>query len=546
MERNMFIVNKAEMDYLSVSKEIVVDGKKMYEDLLRKIIYDDEYFAYTEKVFNGEEKEFVMGYLDHGDLAKSIKLNRAEIVKGLTALKEKTTLASTGKTKTRYEQLQSKTTFEQAAKDFEDKVYEVSVDNVKYEIPAKHFFEVAGMFEQQFVSICEDRDEEELYGIKKEHFLYAFCKFAKDNNISKNYVVPKEVAKKYALLKSQELIDIQALNKILQSDDDVKEFEISKELRDEILADMPVDANALEQAVYIYIKMCKTLSYDEEFFVLKQQGAPQKKHQDISYAATVTPEQNKVVCYDFTQIYAKFLQEIGFNYEIERQTLDYGMGHEYLKFRSGKYLISADAVTGVLEGDMIRAKLNLPLCGLDCENTNKRTKAEFVDSAERVYDNIRMRESMEDSSYDYFISKIEEYSVLTDSIKTISLSEKFSILKEKLKSSKLSGIDELGYILMLKRNLFSRYEQSRHFNMAILRKNSGKEEERKVNTTVVFTLNKYSIQQNPHDSKYYTYEKSQGFVETTHKELQERFDNNNFEYIYDNNPKIFGIIEKGK
>ena len=63
----------------------------------------------------------------------------------------------------------------------------------------------------------------------------------------------------------------------------------------------------------------------------------------------------------------------------------YGAGHANLEFRSDKFLVSADSVTSILQGDIMQAKLNQPLVGLKCVNRNQQTQQEFKQSLTKMY-----------------------------------------------------------------------------------------------------------------------------------------------------------------
>jgi hypothetical protein len=148
--------------------------------------------------------------------------------------------------------------------------------------------------------------------------------------------------------------------------------------------------------------MCKILTYDEEFYAVNQKGEVAKKHEQIENINNITPQNNKVVCYEFNAIYAKLLEELGINFEVKSATGkdDFGGGHAYLEFRDGKFLLMADSVISILNSDLFNAKMNLCLNGLSCINTNSDTRKEFQEIAAKVYGLIVLQEKESKEDFD--------------------------------------------------------------------------------------------------------------------------------------------------
>ena len=86
-------------------------------------------------------------------------------------------------------------------------------------------------------------------------------------------------------------IDIEAINKVLKTDP-LPKVSISNSLKQEILKDIPKSYKKLDIATYIYIKLCKILSYDEEYLVNNQRGSVLDKHVKIDNIKNITIKNN--------------------------------------------------------------------------------------------------------------------------------------------------------------------------------------------------------------------------------------------------------------
>ena len=299
--------------------------------------------------------------------------------------------------------------------------------------------------------------------------------------------------------------------------------------------------------------MCKLLTYDDEYYAVNQRGQATLKHKDIHYVSSITPTQNKVVCFEFNLIYSKMLSQLGIHFCSDYKGMvgeAYGSGHANLEFRSGKYLVDADSVTGILQGDIMRAKLNQPLVGLKCINRNAETKEDFRKSITKMYQLIAQQEhsvSEEQSieRYDTLEELLNEYAKTTTNLQDVSLDERFSILIDKVNSTGMVGIDALSYILQLRKILFTQEQRDQNFAVTILRNNEPFDEDRIAMASVIFTVNDQHFVDNPERNRYYYFNPNHELVLISKDELQSKFDNGILEYVEKNDPRIPGIVEKG-
>ena len=317
---------------------------------------------------------------------------------------------------------------------------------------------------------------------------------------------------------------------MLKEKDKVK---VNERFHDYIMSDME-GLSLLEKSIYIYIKMCKSFTYDEEFYASGQTGLPTLKHRDINNIEKIDLTNNKIVCYEFNAIYAKFLSELGINYiSITRGGNEYGTGHAYLTYRIGKYLINADSVESIIRGDLFQAKLNLPLNGLVCKNTNLDTKSEFSSIVDKVYkrfigDNTSSNISFEDikNEYESLCSK-----------RSIPLEERVSILINKVNGADLEGVDSLSYIIHLNNLLFTSLEKKKNMVVSLLKHNLGDD---KVGVSVIFTINKSDVNKNSDENKYIYYEPKNKLIEIQKDEILKEMKDGSLSYIKGSVYKIPG------
>ena len=86
-------------------------------------------------------------------------------------------------------------------------------------------------------------------------------------------------------------------------------------------------------------------------------------------------------------------------------------GHANLEFRSDKFLVSADSVTSILQGDIMQAKVNQPLVGLKCINRNQQTQQEFKDSLSKMYQLIAQLDKSisENHQVEHILYQVQEH-----------------------------------------------------------------------------------------------------------------------------------------
>lgn len=545
-ESILFIAMDLDEAYKSDEK-IDIGTKEISINLLINLVQNDEYYTYVKKLFNDEIDEFQTRFIVAGDTAGGMSLNKVEIVKGLDLIMQMDELLFDDKALERYNEIRNKISFDKFIEKNQGNTYDIEIDGITYSISFEEIIDFMQIPNDEFDKICNSNDIKMINGMPKAHFAYAAYKFFRDSGAFCEYIIPSEIEDRFDSIKKSQKIDIEALNKFLTTyDPNIEQITISDELKEEILEGFPVNANKIEQDIYIYIKICKTLTYDDEFYAVNQMGDVARKHENIKRISTITPKNNKVVCYEFNAIYGKFLDELGTKFKTNQALLfGFGGGHAYLKYRSDKFLVSADSVTSILQGDMMRAKLNQPLVGLKCLNANIETQKEFYDLVTKMYNLIASQENAKAVSrvehVETFEDVLAQYQKTILDVPKIDLDEKLDILVNKVNRTKMTGIDSLSYVLQLRTVLFTEEERKNNIGVTIIRNNEPYEENQLAMASAIFTLNKQNVTQNKEQNLYYFYNPNSELSPISLDELEDSFSVGRFDYISTSDPKIPGL-----
>ena len=536
-----------------LSESIQVDGDFFSKELLKKLITSDKYLRRVKKLFLGRSPELFIGSIQKGKLQNPIKINRIQIVHGISKLIQTGELNLSKEEEETFRFLKHLTDYDSYVENSKGKLFRLFIDGKEYSIPIADIISFMNLSEADFIEVCEDPKIKELHGMKKEHFIYAVAEYFRCAMDSKKYELAFSFKARYRDIIFCKFIDIEAINNFIESDNPIAESAVvSDELKNAILSNMPRDFSDLQKAIYIYIKMCKLLTYNTEYFAVAQTGDATLKHKNVGYITQITPKNNEVICYEFNLIYAKMLEYLGINYKIVSDGKSYGDGHSSLEFRCGKFLVGADAVTSILNGDLLSAKLNDVLNGIECFNRNKKTEEEFEAMLLEVYRVLTIQESgkkleIQPESFDDLIA---EYSKLTQNLSSVSLEERLLILIEKANSKKLTGLDELSYMIRLRKTLFDKYECLSNINICILRDNVHTLPDRVATISTVITINKRNVNAYEDTNIYFVYGLDHRLTSVTLSELKEKFKSGELEYIKSDDDDEFhsipGIhIEKG-
>lgn len=547
--------SKEDVEKLKNGGTINIDYQNVSIEFLKRILDNDFYFEYALNYFKGVRNAFAVTYIIEGDTGASIHYKKTTIIKAIEHLVSSGQIILNQVEQERLNSLRNSISFKKFLEEFKRDNYSINIDATEYSIPVEQIINFMQLPNEKFDNLCSNVEIQEINGVRREYFIYAAFNFFRENRVLEEYLLPDIIVNYYNGIKSLQKIDLQAINKHLKTTDTIyQNVQIDNDLENKIFCGLPKDSTLLEKAIYIYIKMCKLLTYDEEYYAVNQKGYATLKHKDTEHVSAVTLENNRVVCYEFNLIYTKLLDKIGIHFSSNYKSLfdeDYGSVHVSLDFRAGKFLVTADSVTSILLGDIAQAKLNQPLIGIKCINRNLQTQQEFKESLTKMYRLIadqekNIKDVQEVEHVQTFDELLTEYSKTTESIEDISLNERLSILIDKANSTEMVGIDSLSYILQLYHILFAFEQIENNISLTIVRNNIPMDASKLAMPIAIFTLNEQGFQENPTQNIYYYYSPNSKLIMITKEELQKMFNDGVFEYIHLDDPRIPGINEDGE
>lgn len=559
---NNIITTPEDAAFLSSSEKIKLSNNhELSSELLKRCLSVDAYYYSATKHMHEDNplgnvlRASLLVYMSDEDIKRGMtdlvgvaSINsKSDLVRGLIALEESGQLGELSDTeKERLDEFKELTSTRAFAEKIHGTTYETEVDGKSVTLPVDNIITFLNLSSDDLKKICTTDPDGKIGQLSKPEFAYAASEYLKKNKVTENYVLPDNIEKRIGFLTSGQYIDFSAVNKLMETKDTLyKKVELNPDLHDAIIEKMPEGISRLEKAAYIYAKMCTILTYDNRFMAANQEGEAAEKHKSLDYVSQISPENNEVVCFEFNMIYAKMLDEQGLHFKSEYKDMIgeyYGYGHANLEFRDGKFIVQADSVASTLGGDIVRAKLGLPLAGFECESKNIFTQKEFQDKVNAMYELVQSQERENDPW--------NEYDSLTENLHPVEFDEKKAILLDKLKTTSLRGIDVMGYALQLRKALFSEQERRDNISVVVLRNNAVNGEGPKLEAGAVIAMNGSNFDDQPSETSYYYLSSNRELSSITLEDVKGRLNDGIFEYIERKDPKIPGTVgmaeEKGE
>ena len=448
------------------NKYILKDkGEIISSELLHDLLDNDYFYGYTLDLFNEKIKDLSIVYVDMNGINKINKYYKMDILKAFSKAILNDKLILKGKNIERFKEVTKYVSYEAFKEKYIDEDYTCVIDSNKVVIPVSLIITFLECSNEEYDKFFNLEKSDKIIGIKKEYFIYAIIKFFRINNILNTYYIPENLVKRYKELLDSRKIDLQALNKINETHNVNKEkIKLDEEFQNYILNSIPPNLNSIEKAIYIYLKLCDTLTYDEEFYALNGKEELHKKHENIKRLESINLKNNNVICYEFNAIYSKFLDIININYETNASFENvFGGGHEDLIFKCYKYLVKADStITTLIYSDIVNVKIGKKLNGLICQNINEKTRKEFNKILTKTYNNYLKEKEI----------KFDELIIILKNMKeNLNLEDRFMHLLKMMDENKLNGLDAMSYIHQVIKLLFNTEEIKKYIKFIILRIN---------------------------------------------------------------------------
>lgn len=418
--------------------------------------------------------------------------------------------------------MQNKNDFNELLKQHENSYYNIEIDSKKYKFKIKELLLLLN--KDNFKEIIS---KPSINNIKTDYYLYALLRFVNEYNIIENYSLNNKITDNI-----KEIIkkDLYAINKLTETSYEIKEkYDININLKKDIVFSLPDDLNKLEKAIYIYIKLCTKLTYDQEYFATNQLGNPHLRHSKLENIKTIDFQNNEVVCYDFVAIYCKFLDMLKLNYTVipkEDNNSVFGDGHVSILFRYDKYIIKVDSTKSILEGDLTFSKIGKDLNGIYTLNNNIDTKKEFKETVNKIYGEIKKEDNIE---------SLDHINVKDDA----SYFYKLNIFFMNLNRTNLKGIDAYAYAIELKNKIF---KDSNNMKLLIISNNKTNNYKQAMPLLIIIA-NPEGLD-NEYYNTYYTYTDTNRICLIGKEQIQQKMNDNTFEYL--DNDDIIPGIKNGK
>lgn len=541
LDYTILVTKEAFYDRYHCEKDEVVNYNLLYDLITDERFYSYVYALFYEFAVPGDS--ICLGYVNEDKKLVSIDITRAMIAESVMKYQEEGRLNFQGVYDDRVQEIVNKTSLKALMETVKDDSIHRIIDGNDVTVSCHDIFAFLQSSKETFENFFEDLDEP-IYGISKYYFAYLINEFIFVSAIYDDYVLPKDMIFRINLLTNPQAIDIEALNSIRRTYDPTLPFtKIHPELKSAILENMDNNLSDLEKAIYVYIKLCKILTYDDEFYAVNQQGIIALRHENPEMTANITPTNNKAVCYEFNSLYAKFLDE--FKIKLTTKTTSNGIykGHTNLKFRAGKFLVLADSVKSILKCDLVNAKLNKPLTGIVCLNENIKTCDEFYDTVSHIYGLIAEEENtivnQEDETYEEILRQYEEVSSTS-----LSFDKKLEIMMRKVIDSGMQGVDSIAYILQLRKIIFSQQEREHNIKASVVRDNINNKKDKVATVSVILTVNPDDYNKNIFNNQYYMFHPNYPLTVLSLELIDEMFREGILEYIGKHYLEIPGVQKR--
>ena len=139
--------------------------------------------------------------------------------------------------------------------------------------------------------------------------------------------------------------------------EDEPDWKINDELKEYVYRDMPEGLTSEEKAIWIYMKLCKTLNYDDS-----RLWEDVSNKINISLLESIRPN-SKLICFDFARVYAKLVNSMP-DSDIEAKIVG-REGHFLVNLVSKDIIMTAEATNAISNtNEFFKVKMGLPIEGI--------------------------------------------------------------------------------------------------------------------------------------------------------------------------------------
>lgn len=526
LSKKYLLVDLSEREFFDGHTERATssNGQGKFDDEAIKEIIN----SYNDKLINVlKNRQYVninLGHMYNGDISSIASAPKQDVLVRIFDMYENGELNNIANIKEKIAEI--KNVSDLSMTKF-DEIYPVEIDGKNIEIDSRLLKNII-MYDFKTLDFNKDL---KINGLPKNEFCYILRSFIKDNNIQNNFILPEDIKQFVQDILLDKYANTYHFNILTKTSDQyLDDVVLHDDLKNYVYKDLPKDYSDLEKAIYTYIKLCKLLTYDPEFYANNQAGGIARLHEDITRLSTISTHETRVVCYEFAQIYAKFLNDMGLNYDIDRVLDDYGDGHADVKFRAGEFIINADSVTSIIGGDMYNAKINGELEGLKCENKNFSTVKAFKEIYNKVYNDIIRTEDIKESDEGFFYDFLDMFDALCEK-EHVSMDKKRQIFEKRCKEIQLPTMDKITYMLTLSKSIFEEEIAKDQFDVTIVSKKEFEGFNIKTLPTMIYSFNNKSFKTHVDETEYMMMDKNGNLQKVYRDTLKHNFETGAIKHI---------------
>ena len=391
------------------------------------------------------------------------------------------------------------------------------------------------IFEKYFLkdNLDEMFDADEfipIYGINKSSFCNLLLEYGKKMKYDK--LIAKTLQESnYKKIRTYVKTNKFSIKDLPCNDPFLNDYVIDEALFNHLIQDIKDTDSVTEKICKFYIRACRTLSFDPTFYAAGQKGKIAHYHEDINNLKNITLERPIVVCYEFSAIVAKFLQSIGIKYMVNSlNPTEYGKTHKSVTTEADNIPILIDASKLMFHDDFYHAKVCQTLVGLKCLSSKKSDQEKFNNTFIKVYNEYLATavDNFSSKTATLWAADYEDLKYYNIAYSVEGIDSKLEILK-KYQPKNLPYFERICHMAFIARTLYDEEIKNGQFHLSCIKNNNNglpmlafatNTEKNGVAHPTKFWLNKYMIYNGKTIEEY------------TMQNLQDKFDNEDFSYIY--------------
>ena len=384
----------------------------------------------------------------------------------------------------------------------------------------------------EFKNIIENNN----FGISHDEFLMILLKYVIEYANDQTLILPNHIKLKANLIREKTKASF-VLDKIHlhKTPSYMKNINMNSDFEKYVLNQIPLNYSNIEKAFYIYLLLCRIFTYD----AIEVNGSKSNiNHKNIERIKEIDENNNVILCYEFIVIYAKFLELLGINYEIDKNG-KYAKEHINLCIQYKDSKIIVEPTRGVIDCDLTNAKIGVKLEGFNYNYSNPSTYNEINDAVNKVYDHfnkklgIKYRKQIDLITISKRIFKKQNDNIV--------LKDRFEIFVKKLINLKLPPIEIVKQLNILKKVVF---EDLNIFDFYLIADTDQMSYPNNVSISLVLVYNEFGIDKK--DNEYYIYRYPFSIKKVSKEYLQRKFDDGKYKYVKAHRKDIPGIVYESK